>query len=179
MRDRRLTLLLHGANLWYLGEGMLGPLFAVFTQKVGGSVLDISWAWATYLIIAGLLHVVVGRLADTPIGKERLMVAGYAMNALFTFGYLLVDAPWKLFAVQAGLGIGSALATSTWYALYSERADGSTEWGLTVGYREIILGGALITGGFIVSAFSFATLFVVMGSIQLIATAYQARILWD
>ena len=107
------------------------------------------------------------------------MIAGYAMNALFTFGYLLVDAPWKLFAVQAGLGIGSALATSTWYALYSERADGSTEWGLTVGYREIILGGALIAGGFIVSTFSFATLFAVMGSIQLIATAYQARILWD
>jgi hypothetical protein len=39
-------LLLWISNLWSFGEGMLGPLFAVFAQHVGGNVLDITWAWA-------------------------------------------------------------------------------------------------------------------------------------
>ena len=29
-----------GANIWYFGEGMMGPLFAVFTDRVGGDTLS-------------------------------------------------------------------------------------------------------------------------------------------
>jgi len=38
--------LLYGANFWYFSEGLLGPLFAVFAERIGGDVLDIAWAWA-------------------------------------------------------------------------------------------------------------------------------------
>ena len=44
---RSLKILLIGANIWYFGEGMMGPLFAVFAEKIGGDILDITWAWAT------------------------------------------------------------------------------------------------------------------------------------
>ena len=60
--NKKERILLYGSNLWYLGAGMLGPLFAVFTEQIGGDVLDISWAWATYLIIAGVLYIWVGKL---------------------------------------------------------------------------------------------------------------------
>ena len=91
--NRHIKNLLYSGNLWYFGEGMLGPLFAVFTEKVNGDILDITWAWATYLIIAGLLYIVVGKLTDKYDNKEKIMVLGYALNALFTFGYLFVSAP--------------------------------------------------------------------------------------
>lgn len=39
-------ILLWSSNLWALGEGMLGPLFAVFAQRIGGNILDITWAWS-------------------------------------------------------------------------------------------------------------------------------------
>lgn len=32
-----------------LGEGMPDPLFAVFAQRIGGKILDITWAWAIQL----------------------------------------------------------------------------------------------------------------------------------
>jgi hypothetical protein len=44
--QRKERLLLWSSNLWSLGEGMLGPLFAVFAQGIGGNILDITWAWA-------------------------------------------------------------------------------------------------------------------------------------
>lgn len=36
--SRTARILLLGANIWYFGEGMMGPLFAVFAEKVGGDI---------------------------------------------------------------------------------------------------------------------------------------------
>jgi len=179
MFDKKLKILLYGSNLWYLGEGMLGPLFAIFGGKVGGSILDISWAWATYLIIIGILVIFIGNFSDK-IGKEKLMVAGYALNAIFTFCYLLVSAPVHLFLVQAGLGVAAALAIPTWMALYAKYEDKKRDgfsWGIATGLNRIFTGVALMIGGLIVTYFSFNVLFIIMGIIQVLATLYQAQIL--
>ncbi len=177
--DEPLKVLLIGSGLWYLGEGMFGPLLAVFTERLGGDILEITWAWAAYLLTAGILTILFGRISDK-IGKERLMISGYAVNALFTFGYLLVDSPSKLFFVQIGLGLATALATPTWDALYArfedKKYDGE-EWGVADGMPHIVTGIAVIIGGLLLIYTSFTTLFVIMGCIQIVATLYQARII--
>lgn len=178
--NRNIKILLYGGNIWYLGEGMLGPLFAVFTERVGGDVLDITWAWALYLIVAGLLYIVVGKISDKYNNTEKIMVMGYALNAIFTFGYLFVSVPWHLFVVQAGLGVAAAMATPTWdtlYAKHENRKHGGFQWGLAGGEAQIITGVAIIIGGYIISFASFTVLFLTMGIIQVIATIYQAQIL--
>ena len=178
--NRYMKILLYGGNIWYFGEGMLGPLFAVLTERVGGDILDISGAWATYLIIAGLLYIVVGKITDTYNNAEKIMVLGYALNALFIFGYLFASVPWHLFVVQAGLGVAAAMATPTWNALYAKHEDrrhSGFQWGLAGGEAQIITGVAIIIGGYIVSIVSFTALFVTMGIIQVLATIYQAQIL--
>lgn len=180
MISRKIKILLWGSNLWYLGEGMLGPLFAIFAERIGGNILDISWAWATYLLMTGVLVIIIGKISDTTIRKETLMITGYALNALFTFAYLLVSSPMHLFFLQAGLGFATALAMPTWEALYSlagYRHQKGYEWGLISGYTQTITGIAVIIGGLIVNYFSFAVLFVTMGIIQVIATIYLVKIL--
>ena len=173
-------ILLWGANIWILGEGMLGPLFAVFTESIGGSILDISWAYSLYLVITGIGIVIVGKISDR-VDKTRLMVAGYGLNAVLTFGYLLVSEPLHLFILQGLLGIALALAQPTWYALYDHYSgDGSEDgavWGLSEGLGFLLAGVSLFIGGFLVDLFSFNILFVTMGLIQILATIYQARIL--
>ena len=107
-------LLLRSANLWSLGEGLLGPLFAVFAQRIGG-IFSIYWAWAIYLGLTGMLTIISGRASDRIwewCGRERLLVAGYALNALCTFGYVYVQKPVDLFLVQAGLGVAFAARRS-------------------------------------------------------------------
>ncbi len=177
---REEKILLFGASFWWLGEGLFGPLFAVFTGRIGGNVLDISSAWAIYLLVTGVLEIFIGRVADR-IGHARLMVFGYALNALFTFGYLFVHTPFALFAVQAGLGVALAFADPTWDALYSKhesRAKAGLIWGLEHGVEELITGVSIFIGGLIVSYFSFNGLFIIMGIIQTIGTIYQAKILY-
>lgn len=171
--------LLYGANLWYLAEGMLGPLLAIFTEHIGGDILDVTWAWAIYLFASGFLTIYLGKVSDK-LDKRKMMVVGYGLNALFTFGYLFVSAPYQLFIIQAGIGIAGALATPTWNALYSKyedkRKDGY-EWGLANGEANIVTGAAIILGGILLEYGSFALLFATMGIVQVIATIVQAQIL--
>lgn len=159
---------------------MFGPFLAIFGQRIGGSLLDISWAWAIYLIVQGVLSFFAGKYSDGKISKEKMVTAGYALNAIFTFGYLFVSSPVHLFFIQAGLGVAAAISTPTWNALYAKhedrRHDGYT-WGIACGEFEIVTGIAILIGGLIVNYYSFATLFVVMGVIQVIATIYQAQII--
>ena len=174
-------ILLVGASYWWLGEGLFGPLFAVFAGKIGGDLLDISWAWATYLLVTGVLVIFVGRLADR-FGHARLMILGFALNALFTWGYLFISEPWHLLVIQAGLGVSLALADPTWDALYSKYEDKNHRaflWGISHGMEEIITGLAILIGGLIVSRYSFDALFIIMGIIQTVGTVYQAKILFS
>ncbi len=171
--------LLIGIGLWSLSAGMLGPLFAVFGQQVGGNILDISWAWAVYLILMGLTTILVGKYSDKNISKEKLLIIGFFIVALFTYGYLLVSSPIELLLVQAGIGIGSAFIMPTWDALYAEsttRKKSGFAWGLAEGVWIIIAGIAIIVGGLIVNYSSFTVLFFVMGTIQLFAASYLLRI---
>lgn len=173
-------ILLAGASFWWLGEGLFGPLFAVFAGRVGGNILDISWAWAIYLLVTGGLEIFIGRISDK-IGHAKLMIIGYSLNALFTFGYLFIHNTTGLFLIQAGLGVALALADPTWDALYSkyeDRGKAGLIWGLEHGIEELITGISIFLGGLIVSYFSFTTLFIIMGSIQVIGTIYQAKILF-
>ncbi|MBX4197808.1 MFS transporter [Candidatus Parcubacteria bacterium] len=177
--NRKIAVLLYGANLWFLGEGMFGPLLAIFTQRLGGDILNITSAWATYLIVTGILTIIIGRFSDRS-NKEWLLVMGYALNAIFTFGYLFIETPKQLLLLQAGLGLAAALSTPTWNALYAQHEDrkrAGFTWGLAGGEFQITTGIAIIIGGLIVSRFPFSTLFIVMGCIQVIATIYQAQIL--
>lgn len=180
--SRTTRILLIGANIWYFGEGMLGPLLAVFTEKVGGDILDITEAWASFLIVTGLVYILVGKLVNGKPYKSKVMVAGYALNAIFTFCYIFVSNTWQLFFVQAGLGIAEALGTPTWDALYAESVsttDNTYAWGLASGQSQIVTGVAILAGGLIAHFLSFEILFFIMGSIQVLATIIQAQILFQ
>lgn len=173
-------ILLRGASFWWFGEGLFGPLFAVFAGRIGGSILEITWAWAIYLLVTGALEIFIGKLSDR-VGHARLMVLGYALNALFTFSYIFVHTPAALFVVQAGLGVALAFADPTWDALYAKHEDRKKAgylWGLQHGAEQLITGISILIGGLIVSQYSFTALFIIMGTIQTVGTIYQAKILY-
>jgi len=180
MLNKNTKALLFADVTWFFGEGMLGPLFAVFTQRIGGDVLNITGAWATYLIVTGILIILIGKISDKIIDKKKLVFYGYVLNAVLTFGYLLVSNPFQLLMLQAGLGVAAAMATPTWDALYSEyenkNKDGFT-WGLSDGISQLSTGLAIIIGGLVVVYFSFAALFIIMGIIQIISVVLLYPIL--
>ena len=179
--NKTLRILLIASSLWYFGEGLFGPLFAVFAEKVGGNILDVTWAWSIYLVIAGLMYVLVGRQINKSNYKEEVMVFGYFLNAVFTFGYMLVNSTTSLFLIQIGIGIAEAISTPTWDALFASNMSDTKNtfhWGIATGHTQFMSGIAIAIGGLITYYISFNMLFIVMGIIQIAATITQARILY-
>lgn len=172
--------LLWGANIWYFGEGMLGPLYAIFSEKVGGDILDLTWAWSAYLVCTGCCYIAVGKFFNRRGYKVQMMVLGYTLNALLTFCYLFVQNPLQLFLIQVGLGVAEAIGTPLWDSLYSSSLHRDHEtyaWGLSSGQSQIVSGLAFAIGGLLTYYFSFEILFVAMGGVQLVAAAVTAQLL--
>lgn len=174
-------ILLIASGLWFFGEGLFGPLFAVFTEKIGGDILDVTWAWSIYSVSLGLLYFLTGKLINRSKYKEEVMVLGYLLNTLFTFSYILVHNSTQLFIVQIGLAIAESLSTPTWDSIFAKNMDdpGDTQlWGIAGGQSHFFSGIAIAIGGLITYYISFNALFIIMGIIQAMATIMQSRILF-
>jgi MFS family permease len=180
MFNKKERTLLFANNLWYLSEGMLGPLFGIFCAKFHSSPLDISWVWALYLISVGIVVIGLGYVSDF-IYKEKLLIVGYALQTVFTFCYIFVSTKQQLALLQIGLGVSGGLSTTTWYVLYARCEDKTHEgltWGIANGLASIYTGVALLCGGLIIANSSFEVLFFVMGIIQLLATIYVSKLIY-
>ncbi|RYW94345.1 MFS transporter [Legionella pneumophila] len=180
MFSKKERTLLFANNLWYLSEGMLGPLFGIFCERFNSSPLDISWVWSLYLISVGIVVIGLGYISDF-IHKEKLLVAGYALQTIFTFCYIFITSKKQLALLQIGLRISGGLSTTTWYALYARYEDKTHEgltWGLANGLSSIYTGIALLCGGLIIAKTSFDVLFIIMGCIQFLATIYVSKLIF-
>ena len=94
----------------------------------------------------------------------------------------MVDTPYKLLILQAGLGIAAAMATPTRDALYSEyqnKKEKGLSRGLADGLSQLFTGVAIILGGLIIVYSSFNALFIIMGIIQLFSVIMLIPILQD
>ncbi|MBV9986784.1 MAG: MFS transporter [Chitinophagaceae bacterium] len=175
------TLLL-ASSLWFFGEGLFSPLFAVFSEKVGGDILDVTWALSLYLVLTGVLYIVFGRLLRRSNYKEIALIAGYLLNTLLTFCYILIHNSTQLLCLQVGLAVAEALSTPVWDALFAKNLDNSDDslfWGIAGGHSQLVSGVAIALGGLVIYYFSFNTLFIIMGSIQAVATVIQTGLFFN
>ena len=159
---------------------MLGPLYAIFTERIGGDILDITWAWSAYLICPGLCYILGGKLFNRKKHKAKLLFTGYLLNALLTFCYLLVDTPIELFLVQIGLGVAEAIGTPVWDALFAAsltKEHDTYAWGLSTGQSQLVSGIAFAVGGLLAYYYSFDLLFIIMGCVQVVAAGVVFRLM--
>lgn len=169
---KAIKILLIIGYLWLVWDGLLGPLYAIFAERVGGDIFNVAGPYAVYAIVTGILHVVMGKLADKTRKAKKLMLAGYILACVATFGYLLVFNVATLYVLEFIFGLANAMTSSTWDGLYSKSIkDGNlvTMWSFVEAGYGIMYGLSAIAGGFIVTYFSFEILFIIQGIVMAIA----------
>jgi DHA1 family multidrug resistance protein-like MFS transporter len=152
---------------------MLGPIYALFVEEIGGSLLDASYAGAIFALAAGITVLLSGKYADKIKRPEFIMAFGYVMVGT---GFLLltrVNSIWSLLLVQALIGFGEATYSPSFDAIYSRHLDKHKEgkqWGIweSMMYFTTVIGA--IAGGLIATYYNFDALFLVM-AIMCIASA--------
>lgn len=65
---------------------MLGPIYALFVEKVGGDLMDASIAGGIFALAAGLATLASGRYSDRIKENELIVVLGYTIMGI---GFLL------------------------------------------------------------------------------------------
>ena len=144
------------------------PIYAVFVQKIGGSILDASGAVATFFIVMGLAEIAIFRKKFSHRYRLHLMVGGWVIWLLGIATYLVIRSVPILFLAQILTALGNAIADPAFDAELAERTDQGIqeyEWGAFEASKDIFQGVAALVGGLVVFAFGFHVLvFCMVGS---------------
>ena len=160
-----LKLLLLSSFLINLSAGLFGPLYAVFVEQIGGDLLTAGLAFAVFSIVSGVLIYIFGKWEDRIKHQENILIISRFLTVLGTIGYLLIQSPAHLFAVQIVFGISSALITPAFDSMYSKnltKGKYASQWGAWESMYAITVGIAAIIGGYLAQTYGFKTLFIVM-----------------
>ncbi len=173
--NKALRILLFTNMMVLTAAAMLGPIYALFVEKVGGSLLDASISGGLFALAAGITTLISGRYADKLKEKKLIVVAGYSLMGSGFLLYLLVNAPWSLFLVQILIGFSEAIYSPAFDALFSKHiciCKAGREWGSweAMNYFSAAIGAVI--GGFIVYSFGFNAAFIAMASLCFISAIY-------
>jgi MFS family permease len=167
----RAWLLLKISFLITFSESMLVPLYAVFTEKVGGSILDAGIAYAVFSIATGLMIGLLGTRDVFERHTRQFLIAGFLVTVACDIGYIFVQNRWQLFGVQVLAGLASGLIEPAWDALFSDGIEEASakHWSIWAGGTHFLGGVAAVAGGAIVWLSSFTVLFITMAAIDVAA----------
>jgi len=167
---KELKILLFASALFTISGGLLGPIYAVFVEQIGGDLLTAGGSYSAFAISMGAIIFFISRWEDHVKHQEKMVIIGLTLSSLGFFGYLLVQSPIHLFIIQAILGIGGAVWIPASDSIYSKNLDKgkfASEWGLWDSIYWISMGLSASIGGFLANIYGFRFLFAVMFFVSL------------
>lgn len=131
--------------------------------------VTLGWIATVYLLVAGMLSLPFGRLADIK-GRKRIFIIGLAIFTMSSILSSLSPTADSLIAFRAIQGIGGAMMFATSIAILTSVFP-PKERGKAIGINtSMVYSGASIgplVGGFVTQNFGWRTLFVITGSLCL------------
>jgi MFS family permease len=162
------------------GWGLINPILAVFvTEQIhGGNVEMAGLAITAFLLTKSLVQVPVAWLIDKKKGEIDdfwVMIIGSLIISLTAFLFIFARTVFHIFLIQVVNGFGAALSYPSWMAIFTRHVDSHKEgldWSLYSTTTD--LGGALVAGlgGVIANYLGFQPLFLLVGSLSLLGTAF-------
>lgn len=163
--NKYLRVLLLTNSVILLSGAMLGPIYALFVEKVGGSLMDAAVAGGVYSLMAAMVTLVSGKFADKIKRKKIIIALGYFIMGAGFLSYLWVNSVWSLFVVQAIIGFGEAIYAPVFDSLYSKHINwgkGGSQWGTWESTRYLTASLGAFIGGALVTLVGFNSLFITM-----------------
>jgi MFS family permease len=166
--SRKARLLLRISFLTTFAESMLVPMYAAFTEKVGGSILDAGIAFAVFSMATGVVIALIGTRPWFQHHVKAFLVLGFLGSAACDVSYIFVANKWQLFAAQIIAGLATGLIEPAWDSLFTDDIEHSSakHWSIWAGGSHMVAGVAALLGGVVVGYFSFTALFVTMAVID-------------
>ncbi|QQG43858.1 MAG: MFS transporter [Candidatus Roizmanbacteria bacterium] len=154
------------ADSWQVTAlGMIAPIYAIFVERIGGDLLDASWAYFAFMMSTGVTIFLISHWEDKIKHKEKLIMLGYVLTVAGAMMYIFVFNQFTLIITQIVLGLAQAIKDPAYDALYSDYLDTgkkASEWGDWESMYYVATALAAILGGYIATVLGFRALFVGM-----------------
>lgn len=173
--NKALGILVTSAGFIIAASAMIGPIYAIMVETIGGDLLDASLTFFIYSIVTSVTLFVSGKIFDLKHQGKRILILGFLLIGIGYFSYLLVDSVYKLYLVQVLIGIGTAIYSPAWDSMYSSHITKKHEgtqwatWEITNQFAAAV--GALV-GGLIATQWGFTPLFILMGGLCFLSALY-------
>ncbi len=173
--NRALRILLSTNAMILMATAMLGPVYALFVEKVGGDLMDASIAGGIFAFVAGLTTLISGKYSDRIKEKKTIVIIGYIVMGVGFLSYFWVTSIIFLFIVQAIIGLGEAIYAPAFDSMYSEhlnKHESGSQWGAWESMNYFTTAIGAVIGGFLITFFGFQTLFIIMATLCFASALY-------
>lgn len=171
--NKNIKLLLISSILIHSGVNLLAPVYAIYLQKIDGTLLETGVAVGIYTILKGVLCLIFSKIKPSKISYRKMMIIGYTIMG---GAYLLYSISFNIshvFFLQAVIAIGESLITPSWSAVIAVSLTEGKEreiYSNFYGYRSIFEGLAAIVGGLIAMKLGFFLIFITMAIFAFISS---------
>ena len=178
--NRIILVMIYSDFLMISATGFLSPIMAVYLtgQIRGGSLAVVGFSTTVFWIVKSVLQMPVSWYVDkkgNDVISYMFMVAGSALTSLVPLLYFfLARDAWHVYALEALNGVGYALMTTTWFALFTKHIDErkeATEWAMHSNAIGLGYAAAAAVGGLMADRFGFRILFPLVSALMFAGTA--------
>ncbi len=162
-----------GSSLAFIVSSVVNVALPAMQRGLGATVAEMQWVLNAYLLLLGAL-ILVGGAAGDRFGRRRLFVAGTALFTAASVGCGLAPTVGWLIALRAVQGLGAALLVPNSLALISAAFDGAERGkaiGTWAGFSALTTALGPVLGGWLVDAFSWRWVFLVVVPVALATLA--------
>ncbi len=167
-RYLRVLFLYNGISV--LTANLIVPLYSVYVQQLHGSMAAISVSWMVLFASTTLFSVLLTVMPLT-VSKETLLLAGYIVRAVAWASFIFVGSIATILMLQVLLGLGEALGSPAFDAMFAERMDPKNRIGEYARWKfvsNIMTAIGVGVGGVIVATFGFPMLFGLMSFLAIV-----------
>lgn len=159
-------------SIFVFGGSLFGPLYAIYVQGLDNKIVTVSMSWAIFMISSTVFMYFVSKYGDKIKEQEYLLASGFLVRTIAWLGYLFVSNISGLIVIQIVLGLGEALGTPAWNAIFAKHLDGHKEimdysnWNII---NNLLVAVSTVFGGILVTYFGFSVLFLAMSMLALVS----------
>jgi MFS family permease len=168
--NKSLKLLLAVNSIFVFAGNLLGPLYAVFIEGLGGSIAVVSGTWSVMLLTTTLVNFVLIRYGDKIREHEYFLMAGFFLRAITWVGFIFAGNIASIIILQIILGLGEAVGSTGFDAIMAEHLDKSShirDYAVWKTISNLLAAVATLIGGFVVTSYGFSPMFVFMAVVAI------------
>jgi len=171
-KNRSLRILFILNSIFVFASSLLGPLYAIFVQEIDSKVMSVSISWAVFMFSSTVFMYFVSKYGDKIKEQEYLLSAGFLIRSMAWLAYIFVSNFNDLIILQVFLGLGAALGSPAWNAIFAKHLDENKEikeYSYWLIVNNFMIAIATLIGGIFVTYFGFNFLFIAMSLLSFVS----------